>query len=67
MSLDVKPLPGPSDWSFDLIEDYHTVIRQTAARRTRPFSAWLSSGSNRSAVPSGTKLALRVMRAHLLS
>ena len=31
MSLDVKPLPGPSDWSFDLIEDYHTVIRQTAA------------------------------------
>ncbi|MCP5270084.1 MAG: SpoVR family protein [Burkholderiaceae bacterium] len=25
-----KPLPGPSDWSFDLIEDYHAVIRATA-------------------------------------
>ncbi|MCZ2441700.1 MAG: SpoVR family protein, partial [Burkholderiales bacterium] len=26
------PLPGPSDWSFELIEDYHSVIRDTAAR-----------------------------------
>ena len=25
-------LPGPSDWSFELIEDYHRVIRDTAAR-----------------------------------
>ncbi|WP_290641403.1 SpoVR family protein, partial [Aquabacterium sp.] len=23
-------LPGPSDWSFDLIEQYHDVIRATA-------------------------------------
>jgi stage V sporulation protein R len=27
-----KPLPGPSDWSFELIEDYHRVIRMTAQR-----------------------------------
>jgi stage V sporulation protein R len=26
------PLPGPSDWSFDLIEQYHEVIRHTAQR-----------------------------------
>jgi stage V sporulation protein R len=26
------PLPGPSDWSFDLIEQYHKVIRDTADR-----------------------------------
>jgi stage V sporulation protein R len=26
------PLPGPSDWSFELIERYHEVIRTTAAR-----------------------------------
>jgi stage V sporulation protein R len=26
------PLPGPSDWSFELIEQYHKVIRDTAAR-----------------------------------
>ena len=26
------PLPAPSDWSFELIEQYHTVIRQTAER-----------------------------------
>jgi stage V sporulation protein R len=26
------PLPGPSDWSFELIEEYHRVIRMTAAR-----------------------------------
>jgi stage V sporulation protein R len=26
------PLPGPSDWSFELIEQYHTVIRETAER-----------------------------------
>jgi stage V sporulation protein R len=25
-------LPGPSDWSFDLIEQYHRVIRATAER-----------------------------------
>ena len=25
-------LPGPSDWSFELIEEYHRVIRDTAAR-----------------------------------
>ena len=27
-----QPLPAPSDWSFDLIEQYHQVIRQTALR-----------------------------------
>ncbi len=27
-----KPLPDPSDWTFDLIERYHDVIRQTAER-----------------------------------
>lgn len=27
-----EPLPGPSDWSFELIETYHKVIRETAAR-----------------------------------
>ncbi|NWG73418.1 MAG: SpoVR family protein, partial [Rubrivivax sp.] len=26
------PLPGPSDWSFELIEQYHDVIRRTAER-----------------------------------
>ena len=26
------PLPDPSDWTFDLIERYHEVIRQTAER-----------------------------------
>ncbi len=26
------PLPDPSDWSFELIEQYHDVIRATAAR-----------------------------------
>ncbi|MDN3543357.1 MAG: SpoVR family protein [Roseateles asaccharophilus] len=26
------PLPGPSDWTFELIEQYHEVIRQTAER-----------------------------------
>ena len=25
-------LPSPSDWTFELIEQYHAVIRQTAAR-----------------------------------
>ncbi|MBP6195165.1 MAG: SpoVR family protein [Methyloversatilis sp.] len=25
-------LPGPSDWTFELIEQYHTVIRATAQR-----------------------------------
>ncbi len=28
----VAPLPGPSDWSFELIERYHEVIRHTAER-----------------------------------
>jgi stage V sporulation protein R len=27
-----EPLPGPSDWTFELIEDYHRVIRETAGR-----------------------------------
>lgn len=27
-----EPLPGPSDWSFELIERYHEVIRATAQR-----------------------------------
>ncbi|HRD98869.1 MAG TPA: SpoVR family protein [Rubrivivax sp.] len=27
-----EPLPAPSDWSFELIESYHRVIRDTAAR-----------------------------------
>ncbi|MDP1648732.1 MAG: SpoVR family protein [Rubrivivax sp.] len=27
-----EPLPAPSDWSFELIEQYHRVIRATAAR-----------------------------------
>ena len=27
-----EPLPGPSDWSFELIETYHRIIRETAAR-----------------------------------
>lgn len=27
-----EPLPAPSDWSFDLIEQYHAVIRSTAER-----------------------------------
>ena len=27
-----KPLPGPSDWSFELVEEYHRVIRMTAER-----------------------------------
>jgi stage V sporulation protein R len=34
-----QPLPGPSDWTFDLVEEYHKVIRETAARfglRTYP-------------------------------
>jgi stage V sporulation protein R len=26
------PLPGPSDWSFELIEDYHRIIKATAQR-----------------------------------
>ena len=30
--LATKPLPGPSDWSFELVEDYHAVIRATAER-----------------------------------
>ncbi len=27
-----EPLPDPSDWTFELIERYHDVIRNTAAR-----------------------------------
>ncbi|MGD9833131.1 MAG: SpoVR family protein [Piscinibacter sp.] len=27
-----EPLPAPSDWSFELIEQYHAVIRETAGR-----------------------------------
>ena len=27
-----QPLPAPSDWSFELIEQYHSVIRETAQR-----------------------------------
>ena len=27
-----SPLPAPSDWTFELIERYHDVIRQTAER-----------------------------------
>ena len=27
-----QPLPGPSDWTFELIHDYHQVIRETAQR-----------------------------------
>ena len=27
-----EPLPAPSDWSFELIEQYHAVIRSTAER-----------------------------------
>jgi stage V sporulation protein R len=27
-----EPLPGPSDWSFELIERYHEVIKATACR-----------------------------------
>jgi stage V sporulation protein R len=28
----VERLPGPSDWSFELVEQYHEVIKQTARR-----------------------------------
>lgn len=27
-----QPLPSPSDWNFELIDQYHEVIRQTAER-----------------------------------
>jgi stage V sporulation protein R len=27
-----EPLPGPSDWSFELVEQYHRIIRATAER-----------------------------------
>ena len=27
-----QPLPSPSDWTFDMIEQYHDVIRRTAQR-----------------------------------
>ena len=32
MNADAKPLPGPSDWTFELIDRYHKAIRATAAR-----------------------------------
>jgi stage V sporulation protein R len=32
MNTDTKPLPAPSDWTFELIDRYHKVIRATAAR-----------------------------------
>ena len=28
----VEPLPAPSDWSFELVDQYHQVIRATAER-----------------------------------
>jgi stage V sporulation protein R len=28
----LHPLPGPSDWTFELLQEYHEVIKQTAAR-----------------------------------
>jgi stage V sporulation protein R len=31
-TLNVERLPGPSDWTFDLVERYHEVIRDTAQR-----------------------------------
>jgi stage V sporulation protein R len=31
-ALATKPLPGPSDWTFELIEQYHEVIADTAKR-----------------------------------
>ncbi|WP_396269984.1 SpoVR family protein [Ideonella sp.] len=27
-----KPLPDPSDWTFDLVEQYHDIIQKTAQR-----------------------------------
>ena len=27
-----QPLPSPNDWTFQLIEDYHAVIKETAER-----------------------------------
>ncbi len=27
-----QPLPSPSDWTFELVDDYHRVIRETAQR-----------------------------------
>jgi stage V sporulation protein R len=32
MNAETKPLPAPSDWTFELIDRYHKVIRATAAR-----------------------------------
>ena len=32
LSPAVQPLPDTSDWTFELIERYHDVIRQTAER-----------------------------------
>ena len=31
-SISSQPLPSPNDWSFELIEDYHAVIKETAER-----------------------------------
>jgi stage V sporulation protein R len=35
-----EPLPSPSDWSFELIEQYHDVIRRTP-------TSWRSSPPSR--------------------
>ena len=29
-----KPLPDPSDWTFELVEEYHEKIRAAASRST---------------------------------
>ncbi len=34
-----EPLPAPSDWSFELIDQYHRIIRQTAPTRTSSRSS----------------------------
>ena len=43
-----RPPPAPSDWSFELIERYHEVIRQTESA-----TAWTPTRtSSRSSPPS---------------
>ena len=32
MTASAHTLPGPSDWTFELIEQYHEVIAATAQR-----------------------------------
>jgi hypothetical protein len=43
------PLPGPSDWSFELIEQYHKVIatRPIASGWTPTPTSWRSSPPSR--------------------